>query len=103
MPKVRLLSVAAALVVAAACSHQSGPGQPAPVEGPGVDVVQGVPFAVPTGALFVARSSRASNVYRIRATCGPVQSMNPERVVFFWTLEAAKGRGFKLSDEEGCS
>ena len=58
---------------------------------------------MPTGALFVARSSRASNVYRIRATCGPVQSMNPERVVFFWTLEAAKGRGFKLSDEEGCS
>ena len=67
-----------------------------------MEIQPGLPFAVPEGALFVARGRRASNVYKIQATCAPVHAMNPERVVFFWTLEAARRWGFKLSDEEGC-
>jgi hypothetical protein len=102
MPRVRFLLIASALVLAASCAPQQGFVAPAPVEGPGSEVMQGLPFAVPSGALFVARNARASTVYRIRATCGPLHAMNPESVEFFWTLDAAKRRGFKLSDEDGC-
>jgi hypothetical protein len=64
--------------------------------------VQALPFDVPEGAQFVARSRGSSNIYRIKESCRPLDSMNPSRVVFFWTLEAGVRAGYRLSNEESC-
>ena len=102
MFKKRFVVVAVAALAAASCANQAAPAQPSPVEGPGVEIAQALPFAVPEGAQFVARRSRASNIYKIQATCRPLHAMNPGSVVFFWTLEAAVRGGYKLSNDEGC-
>jgi hypothetical protein len=102
MLKMRFAVVAVAALAAISCSRQVAPGQPTPVEAARVEGEQAVPFDVPDGALFVARTSSSSNIYRIQGTCGPLHSMNPSSVVFFWTLEAGVRAGYRLSKEEGC-
>jgi hypothetical protein len=67
-----------------------------------VGVSAAIPFAVPEGAVFVARSRKATTVYRINAECEALERMNPDQVFFFWTLEAARRSGFSLSDDQGC-
>ena len=102
MSKMRFVGVAVAALALASCAPQTASRQPAPAEGPGSEMAPGLPFAVPKGALYVARSSRSDTVYRIRESCERLHSLNPERVVFFWTLEAGVRSGYQLSDEEGC-
>jgi len=102
MLKMRFAVVAVAALAAVSCSKQAAPAPPTPVEGARVEGAQTVPFDVPDGALFVARTSSSSNIYRIQETCSPLHSMNPRSVVFFWTLDAGVRAGYRLSKEEGC-
>lgn len=102
MSKMRFVGVAVVALVLASCAPQMAPAPPAPAEGPGAELAQGLPFAVPHGAVFVARSSRSTTLYRINESCQQLNSLNPERVVFFWTLEAGVRSGYQLSDAEGC-
>ena len=102
MLKMRFVAVAFAALAAASCSTQVAPAQPAPVDGAQVEAAQALPFGVPDGALFVARTSSSSTVYLIQETCRPLHSMNPSRVVFFWTLDAGVRAGYRLSKDEGC-
>ena len=101
MLKMRFAAVAFAALVAASCSKQMAPAQPTP-DGAQAQGEQSLPFDVPNGALFVARTSSSSTIYPIQATCRPLHAMNPSRVVFFWTLEAGVRAGYELSKEEGC-
>ncbi len=103
MLKMRFVVVAVAAVALASCSKQVAPTQPGPVADAQAVSPQELPFAVPEGAVFVARTSGATNIYRIQATCGPLHSMTGNRMVFFWTLEAGVRAGYRLSKEEGCA
>ena len=103
MPTLRLFLVGLATAAVASCSPQAASAPPAPAASSSVAGVAGLPFEVPDGALFVARSRGASNIYRIQESCAVLSALNPEHVVFFWTLEAAKRSGFRLSKDEGCS
>ena len=99
--RISRISVAfAALLIAASCAPQTAPSPAAPTQAATGGTI---PFQVPEGALFVARTSRATTVYRIQEGCAALGAMNPDRVVFYWTLEAAERAGFKLSDDAGCS
>ena len=99
----RLFLVGLATVVAASCAPQTASVAPAPAGTASMARAAGLPFEVPDGAQFVARSRGASNVYRIQESCPALGGLDPERVVFFWTLEAARRSGFQLSKDEGCS
>lgn len=99
MKTVPLLALAAALVVAG-CSQQAAPAQPS---ASAAAMVEGsLPFEVPQGAQFVARRRGARTVYRISERCPALREMDPGKVVFFWTLEAARRSGHVLSSDEGC-
>ena len=102
MLKKRFAIVAFVALAATSCTNQVAPVQPAPTGGAEVAAVEGLPFAVPDGAVFVARTRSSTNIYRIQNGCQPLHEMNPSRVKFFWTLEAALQAGYRLSDEEGC-
>jgi hypothetical protein len=102
MLKKRFVIVAVAALAATSCAQQGAPAQPAPGDGVRVEGMEALPFEVPEGALFVARTRSSTNIYRIREACRPLHAMNPSRVKFFWTLEAGLNAGYRLSDEEGC-
>ena len=102
MLKMRVAVIAVVALAGASCSSQIAPAQPTPVESAGVEGVTALPFDVPEGAQFVARSRNSSNIYRIKEACRPLDALNPNRVVFFWTLEAGVRAGYRLSNEEGC-
>jgi hypothetical protein len=102
MLKMRFAVVAIVAIAAGSCSKQMAPAQPTPVSSAGEVALQALPFEVPDGAQFVARSRGSSNIYRIKEGCRPLDSMNPGSVVFFWTLEAGVRAGYRLSKEEGC-
>ena len=98
-----LLAVAAlAVVVTGSCAPQPASAPPSPAQAAAVDASAAIPFAVPEGALFVARSRRDATIYRINEQCEALGRMNPDQVFFFWTLEAARKAGFRLSDDEAC-
>jgi hypothetical protein len=102
MLKTRFVVVAVATLAAVSCSKQVAPVQPTPVESAQVQGALTLPFEVPEGAQFVVRTRGATNLYRILETCQPLQAMNPNNMVFFWTLEAGTRAGYRLSKEEGC-
>ena len=102
MPTLRLFLVGLATAVVASCAPQAASAPAAPAAPTSMGGAAGFPFQVPEGAQFVARSRGASNIYRIQSSCPALQGLNPDHVVFFWTLDAAKRSGFQLSKDEGC-
>ena len=98
MLKMRFAVVAVATLAAVSCSQQAAPAQLTPVDGAQVQGAQALPFDAPEGALFVARTRGAANIYRIQETCSPLRAMSPSSVVFFWTLEAGVRAGYRLAD-----
>jgi hypothetical protein len=102
MSKHAIAVAALAVVVTASCAPQPASAPPSPAPAAAVDGSAAIPFAVPEGALFVARSRRAATVYRINEGCEALGGLNPDQVFFFWTLEAATRAGFRLSDDEAC-